>query len=69
MELKEQKTKQIYIRIIGENFDVTPEQKRVLANRLFDQIIAHGGNPHNLDEIENTIKVIVGSWIGKTDEV
>lgn len=62
---KDQITKRIYLETIISIFGVPHKYAEVLAMRLFDQIQAHGGNPHNTEDIETTIRIVVGKWLQK----
>lgn len=62
-DIEEKTTKLHYAKLIKVIFAVDDVQSKLLAVDLYNQIVAHGGNPHNYDEIEKTIRVIVGKWL------
>lgn len=59
----EKYTKSHYAKLIKEHFGVDDEEALSLAESLYNQLVAHGGTPHNYDEIEKTIRIIVGKWL------
>jgi len=62
---KEQATKHLYTKIIKKIFGTPDKRAKELASKLYEQILAHGGNPHNTEDIEITIRVVVGKWLVK----
>ena len=64
-DAKEKLTKLHYEKLIKEIFNTDDAKSKLLAADLYDQIVAHGGNPHNFDDIEKTIHVIVGKWLNR----
>jgi hypothetical protein len=52
-----------YKKCIKKQFDVSDQKADQLANRLYDQEESHGVNPNSLHGLEETVKIIVGSWI------
>jgi hypothetical protein len=49
--------------LIVSKFDVTPERARRLAERAMDGIDSHGLDPHDWDTIQETVDVVVRSWV------
>ncbi|OFZ18868.1 MAG: hypothetical protein A2Z20_02590 [Bdellovibrionales bacterium RBG_16_40_8] len=64
-DTKEKLTKLHYAKLIKEIFNTDDAQAMLLAVDLYNQIVAHGGNPYNYDDIEKTIRVIVRKWLNR----
>ena len=49
--------------LIQEQFHVSPDYAQRLAVVALDGIDAHGGDPSNWKTIEETVRVVVASWV------
>ncbi len=48
---------------IKKQYDISDEKAYSFAKDAIKQIRAHGGNPHNKEETNKVIEVVVKSWV------
>jgi hypothetical protein len=65
MNRTDEKTRAELEGMILKKFSVTLEQAKELAQKLYDIIVATGGNPNNPDGDEELVEMIIGKWLGK----